>query len=85
MKDSVPQKNAGVAILWWKFCRAGRKATLTLGGLQTRKELTQGKFKDKHWNWGSLLLGLGVVIGIAGPINTYIRVGKFFFHLELRL
>jgi hypothetical protein len=43
---------------------------------QTRKELTQGKFKDKHWNWGSLLLGLGVVIGIAGPINTYIRVGN---------
>jgi hypothetical protein len=45
---------------------------------KTRKELTQGKFKDKHWNWGSLLLGLGVVIGIAGPINTYIRVGKLF-------
>ena len=43
---------------------------------QTRKELTQGKVKDKHWNWGSLLLGLGVVIGIAGPINTYIRVGE---------
>ena len=46
-----------------------------LPALQTRKELTQGKVKDKHWNWGSLLLGLGVVIGIAGPINTYIRVG----------
>jgi hypothetical protein len=49
-----------------------------VSAMQTRKELTQGKFKDKHWNWGSLLLGLGVVIGIAGPINTYIRVGQPF-------
>ena len=45
--------------------------------LQTRKELTKGNFRTLHWNWGSLLLGLGVVIGIVGPVNTYIRVGQF--------
>ena len=55
-----------------------------LPALQTRKELTQGKVKDKHWNWGSLLLGLGVVIGIAGPINTYIRVGEYSLASSMR-
>ena len=28
-----------------------------------------------HWNWGSLLLGLGVLIAIEGPVNTYLRTG----------
>jgi hypothetical protein len=27
---------------------------------------------------GSLLLGLGVLIGVAGPVNTFLRTGKLF-------
>lgn len=49
--------------------------TLQLFALQARKELTKGNFRQLHWNWGSLLLGLGVVISIVGPINTYLRAG----------
>lgn len=33
---------------------------------KTRKDLVAGGFKDKHFNWGSLLLGLGVAIAIEG-------------------
>lgn len=33
-----------------------------------RKELVAGGFRDKHFNWGSLLLGLGVAISIEGAI-----------------
>lgn len=43
---------------------------------QTRKALTKGGYRDKHWNWGSLLLGLGVLIAIEGPVNTYLRTGE---------
>ncbi|EIE24936.1 hypothetical protein COCSUDRAFT_14062 [Coccomyxa subellipsoidea C-169] len=45
---------------------------------ETRKVLTKGGYRDKHWNWGSLLLGLGVLIAIEGPVNTYLRTGKLF-------
>ncbi len=34
--------------------------------------------RDKHFNWGSLLLALGVAIAIEGPVNTYLRTGKLF-------
>lgn len=46
--------------------------------MQKRKELVKGGFKDRHFNWGSLLLGLGVLIGVEGPVNTYMRTGKLF-------
>ena len=45
---------------------------------QERKALVAGGFRDKHSNWGSLLLALGVAIAIEGPLNTYIRTGKLF-------
>ena len=44
----------------------------------TRKDLIKGNFRDKHHNWGSLLLALGVLIAIEGPVNTYLRTGKLF-------
>jgi uncharacterized membrane protein len=44
--------------------------------LQDRKSLTKGGFRDRHWNWGSLLLGVGVLIAIEGPVNTYLRTGE---------
>lgn len=42
-----------------------------------RKELNKGgSLKDKHFNWGSVLLGGGVTFSIAGPLNTYLRTGE---------
>ena len=32
--------------------------------------------KDKHHNWGSVLLGGGVTFAIAGPLNTFLRTGE---------
>ena len=41
-----------------------------------RKELTAGgNLKEKHNNWGSVLLGLGVTFAVLGPVNTYLRTG----------
>ena len=31
--------------------------------------------REKHNNWGSLLLALGVAIAVEGPVNTYLRTG----------
>ncbi|GAB4815183.1 hypothetical protein N2152v2_002229 [Parachlorella kessleri] len=45
---------------------------------QERKQLIQSKPAEKHFNWGSLLLGIGVAISIEGPVNTWMRTGKLF-------
>ena len=42
---------------------------------QERKSIIQSKPQEKHFNWGSLLLGVGVAISIEGPVNTYLRTG----------
>ncbi len=44
--------------------------------MQKRKELAKGDFRTKHTNWGHLLLGIGVLIGVEGPVNTYLRAGE---------
>ena len=50
-----------------------------IAGLEaTRKTLIAGNYRDKHHNWGSLLLALGVLIAIEGPVNTFLRTGKLF-------
>ena len=43
-----------------------------------RKALLAENPRDKHFNWGSLLLALGVAIAVEGPVNTYLRTGKLF-------
>jgi hypothetical protein len=43
-----------------------------------RKELIGKKLNEKHESWGNLLLALGVLFGVAGPFNTYLRTGKLF-------
>ncbi len=45
---------------------------------EERKALLADGVRDKHFNWGSLLLALGVAIAIEGPVNTYLRTGKLF-------
>lgn len=46
--------------------------------MQVRKALVKGGFKDRHFNWGSILLGLGVSFSVYGATNTYLRTGKLF-------
>jgi hypothetical protein len=43
--------------------------------LQERKTLLKGNFREQHWNYGSLLLALGVGLAIEGPLNTWFRTG----------
>ena len=43
-----------------------------------RKAILAEGPREKHFNWGSLLLGLGVAISVEGPLNTYLRTGKLF-------
>ncbi|KAI8114166.1 hypothetical protein M9434_002292 [Picochlorum sp. BPE23] len=51
----------------------------TIASLESeRKDLIGQKLNDKHHNWGSLILGLGVLMAIAGPCNTFLRTGKLF-------
>jgi hypothetical protein len=45
---------------------------------EERKALMAEQPREKHFNWGSLLLALGVAIGVEGPVNTYLRTGKLF-------
>ena len=41
-----------------------------------RKALIGAKLNEKHANWGSVLLGLGVTIAVSGPLNTFFRTGE---------
>ena len=50
-----------------------------LRGAQERKDLLKDNPREKHNNWGSLLLGLGVAIAVEGPVNTYLRTGELAF------
>eukprot|EP00775_Hariotina_reticulata_P003627 gene3627-3889_t len=43
-----------------------------------RKDLVAGGYRDKHFWWGSILLGGGVLIAVEGAINTWFRTGKLF-------
>ena len=51
-------------------------ALTSLRGAQERKDLLKDNPREKHNNWGSLLLGLGVAIAVEGPVNTYLRTGE---------
>jgi len=52
----------------------GQIAALTA----TRKELSEGSFRDKHYQIGSVVLGLGTAFAIEGPVNTFLRAQKLF-------
>jgi len=43
-----------------------------------RKELAGGSFRDKHYQAGALVLGLGTSFAIEGPVNTFLRAQKLF-------
>lgn len=37
--------------------------------------MSKENYKGRHHNWGGLLLGLGTLIAVVGPANTYLRTG----------
>uniref|UniRef100_A0A0E0JUV2 Uncharacterized protein n=1 Tax=Oryza punctata TaxID=4537 RepID=A0A0E0JUV2_ORYPU len=45
---------------------------------EERKKLIKGSFRDRHFNAGSILLGLGVTESVGGALNTWFRTGKLF-------
>ncbi|WVZ78091.1 hypothetical protein U9M48_025856 [Paspalum notatum var. saurae] len=45
---------------------------------EERKKLVKGSFRDRHFNAGSILLGLGVLESVGGALNTWFRTGKLF-------
>ncbi|KAG8076609.1 hypothetical protein GUJ93_ZPchr0006g42052 [Zizania palustris] len=45
---------------------------------EERKKLLKGSFRDRHFNAGSILLGLGVAESVGGALNTWFRTGKLF-------
>jgi hypothetical protein len=45
---------------------------------EERKRLLKGSFRDRHFNAGSILLGLGVLESVGGALNTWLRTGKLF-------
>lgn len=44
----------------------------------TRKDLAGESFRDKHFQVGSVVLGLGTSFAIEGPVNTFLRAQKLF-------
>ena len=45
---------------------------------EERKALIKGLFRDRHFNVGFILLGLGVLESVGGALNTWFRTGKLF-------
>jgi len=44
----------------------------------TRKELAASDLRTKHYQVGSVILGLGTSFAIEGPVNTFLRAQKLF-------
>ena len=45
---------------------------------QTRKWLAGDNLREKHYQVGSVILGLGTAFAIEGPVNTFLRAQKLF-------
>lgn len=44
----------------------------------TRKDLASNNLREKHYQVGSVILGLGTAFAIEGPVNTFLRAQKLF-------
>lgn len=44
--------------------------------LQSRKSLAKADFRTRHVKLGYILMGTGIAIAVAGPVNTYMRLGQ---------
>ena len=45
---------------------------------EERKALIKGLFRDRHFNVGFILLGLGVLESVGGALNTWFCTSKLF-------
>ena len=45
---------------------------------ETRKDIAGGDWRAKHYQVGSVVLGLGTAFAIEGPVNTFLRAQKLF-------
>lgn len=45
---------------------------------ETRKALASDNLREKHYQVGSVILGLGTSFAIEGPVNTFLRAQKLF-------
>lgn|ERR1719424_590379 len=45
---------------------------------ETRKALSSDNLREKHYQVGSVILGLGTSFAIEGPVNTFLRAEKLF-------
>ena len=45
---------------------------------ETRKALSSDNLREKHYQVGSVILGLGTSFAIEGPVNTFLRAQKLF-------
>jgi len=50
---------------------------------EAKKALIQGKFNDKHYQMGSILLGMVVMGNMGGMAVTYLNNSKLFFGAHL--
>ena len=72
--DALEEGNTDAAL-----ARSVADLTSQIDGLSaTRKELAGESFRDKHFQVGSVVLGLGTSFAIEGPINTFLRAQKLF-------
>lgn len=46
--------------------------------IATRKALASDNLREKHYQVGSVILGLGTSFAIEGPVNTFLRAQKLF-------
>lgn len=75
LKAQMPKPAAGEA----EAPAAPAALTQQLSALEKeRKDLVAGGYRDKHFWWGSVLLGGGVFFAIEGAFNTWFRTGKLF-------
>jgi hypothetical protein len=62
---------------WALYLGIKAKKTRT-GTPEQRKELVKGKFAQRHYLWGSILLAVMTVGTLGGMAVTYLNNGKLF-------
>uniref|UniRef100_A0A7S3ADX2 DUF4079 domain-containing protein n=1 Tax=Haptolina ericina TaxID=156174 RepID=A0A7S3ADX2_9EUKA len=86
LKEDVKQPKAQIEAASSADMPPPTSAVQTVADLQSqideltaeRKVLANGGFRDKHYQVGSVVLGLGTSFAIEGPVNTFLRAQKLF-------
>lgn len=67
-----------LALSFYAFYTGSKSRKIRKADKEERKELIKGKFADKHFIAGSILLALMVLGTVGGMAVTYINNGKLF-------